>query len=188
MRVAGGKNMIGTVMMSVKGFVTRQIDRNLTSRRQTEIASQRLTGGGGTGMRAGDLSADRQTIMAQRGALTITEAEIEFILHPDLPLWVAKSLVPGSRQKGELIMSANVGSGLRFPIEEELLRANDLLGQQLDGAGCLVWASTPHPQHGESFMLIRMGEAGRYFNFPTEFGSDYGIRYFINKELRPVNT
>jgi hypothetical protein len=126
--------------------------------------------------------------MAQRGTLAITEAEIEFFLHPDLPLWVAKSLIPGSMQKGELIMSANVGSGLRFPSEEELLGANDLLGKQLDGAGCLVWTSKPHPQNEESFMLIRRGDAGRYFNFPTEFGSDYGIRYFINKELRPVNT
>ena len=177
-----------TVMMRVKGFVTRQADRNLTPRKQTEIARERLANGGGQGMRAGDLLADRQTIMAQRGTRTTTEAEIEFILHPDLPLLVAKSLIPGSMQEGELIMSANVGSGLRLPSEEELLRANDLLGNQLAGADCLVWTSTPHPQHGESFMLIRRGDAGRYFNFPTEAGNDYGVRYFINKELRPVNT
>ena len=173
--------MFETVMMSVRGFATRRTESNLTPRGQMEIASQRLAGGGGMGMREGDLLADRQTIMAQRGALIITEANIEFIVHPDLPFLTAKGVIPGSKQKGELIRAANVGSGLRLPSEEELLLANDLLGPQLDGAGCLVWTSKPHPEHGESFMLIRMGEAGRYFNFPTEAGSDYGIRFVKNK-------
>ncbi len=173
------------MIIDLRSLRVRRTDRPTTPLGMMGLFKQRSTSDV-TRTRAGDPQSSISRALTERRPFDLTTNKIELIAHPQLPFLVAKDSITGSKRNGERlaeeIKAAQAAIGLRFPTEDELLLANQLLGDQLDGAGDLVWTSTPHPGHGTSFVLRRLGQEARFYNFPEVSSPDYRFRFVLDKK------
>ncbi len=77
----------------------------------------------------------------------------EMIEHPELPFRVMKGVVVEKSLLDGRELAKHYGGKYRVPTEQELLKLNKLLGDQLDGTGYWVWTETEHESYPGRFVL-----------------------------------
>jgi hypothetical protein len=193
---------IGRTNLTVKieGLRFRSGDR-VTADWQAGIVKQRLSGQGVLRLRSGDSQADLARFLGMRQSLDFKvdlidstpiaavgpqkTAFAEMIDHPELSFKVAREVISGSLLKGRR-MAAEIneqtpGRKVRIPTEEELLKLNELLGEQLEGNHLLIWTETEHEAFPGQFVLRHQFSGSRNYFYP---GGGYGndaVRFVEDK-------
>jgi hypothetical protein len=68
----------------------------------------------------------------------------------------------------------NPGRKFRVPTEEELLKLNELIGDQLSGRDFWIWTETKYDK--DTFVLRHLGYDDRYGGNPGDRDDDYAVR------------
>ena len=190
--------------VNIEGLRFRASDGKLGAADQLRIVKQRLSGLAASSLRAGDPPAALAEIINQRQPLdlTISTVEIDAISEtavarkprleplkmidvPSLPFRVAKGVVPGSLSNGRTVAAEinkqNPGSKLRVPTEAELLKVNELLGDQLENRDYWIWTETEHKDYPGQFVLRLQYFDSCLYDLPGLPFYNYAVRFVEDK-------
>lgn len=188
------------IRVSIEGLRFRASDGNLKVADRLRILGKRLSNPTVIRLRAGDNPADLAQIMAKRqpldlhlnelkiaspAAVAVSAAKInlpEMIDDSRLPFKVSRGIVPESLSAGRAdavkMNAQEPGRKIRIPTEQELLKLNKLLGNQLEGTDYWIWTETEHENYPGQFVLRRPRFDGRDYCIPDDrYYDDYAVRF-----------
>ena len=188
----------------VSGLRFRRGDGALGPQDQGRLVRQRLSNHGVKGLRAGDLPSKLAEIIAQRQrqnlAISVESVEAgseaaaarslqaerpEMLDSPRLSFRVARVVIVGSLSNGrkvaEEINAQNPGSRIRIPTKEELLKAFDEVGNELESRYLWIWTNTEHEDNPGQFVLRRQDHDDCFFNYPDRGWYSAGVRFVEDK-------